>query len=154
VVGEVLMRARGNAAVVLVAIVVAGCAGAQESLPPADGASNAYVKLPAVADGLTISTTDVSTDGRFAKVRGRVTNPHSQAVEGIRYRVRIEARGERPRMLDRVHFDSSQRLEPGETAAMRLDVESMYLGTAHQLSIIALPTTLDGQPVPVPDGWQ
>ena len=138
----------------LVLLTLAGCAGMQEASPAADEGTKTYVKLPAVAAGLAISTTDLTTDGRFAKVRGRVTNPHAEPVDGIRYLVRIETRGDQPRTLDRFEFDTSEQLQTGASAAMRLDIESMYLSTANQISIIALPKKLGEQPVPVPNDWK
>lgn len=134
------------------ALVLASCAGMQPAEAPPD--SNTTVKLPAVADGLSISTTDLTSDGRFAKVRGRVTNPHAEAVEGIRYLVRVETRGENPRTLDRFQFDTSERLPPGKETMMRVDVESMYFGTSSQMSIIALPKKLGDRPVALPDDWK
>lgn len=74
---------------------LASCAGMQPAEAPPD--SNTSVKLPTIADGLSISTTDLTNDGRFAKVRGRVTNPHAEEVDGIRYFVRVNAqRGDHP----------------------------------------------------------
>jgi hypothetical protein len=139
---------------VLVLLGLAGCAGTQTAGAPVEESTNAYVKLPAVSAGLAISTTDLTTDGRFAKVRGRVTNPHAQTVDGIRYLVRIETRGDQPRTLDRFQYDTTERVEAGQAVAMRLDIESMYLSTANQLAIIALPKKLGEQPVPVPLDWQ
>lgn len=136
----------------LVLGVLAGCAGMQVPEPPPD--ANAVVKLPSVAEGLAISTTDLTTDGRFAKVRGRVTNTRSEEVDGIRYLVRVETRGAEPRTLDRFEFDRTDRLAPGGETMMRIDVESMYFGASSQLSIIALPKKLGGRPVAVPEDWQ
>ena len=138
----------------LMLLTLAGCAGVQTASPPAAPASNSFVKLPTVAGGLPISTTDLTTDGRFAKVRGRVTNSHAEAVDGIRYLVRIETRSDEPRTLDRFQFDTGEQLQTGQSAAMRLDIESMYLSTANQISIIALPKKLGEQPVPVPNDWK
>jgi hypothetical protein len=100
------------------------------------------------------STPDLTSDGRFAKVRGRVTNARSEEVDGIRYIVRVETRGDDPRTLDQFQFETGDRLAPGGDTMMRLDVESMYFGTANQLSIIALPKKLGGRPVTVPEDWQ
>ena len=118
-------------------VVLASCAGLQPPVAPPD--SNTAVKLPSTTDGLAISTTDLTTDGRFAKIRGRVTNAHPQAVDGIRYLVRIQTRDAVPRTLDKFQFDTTDRLAPGESAMMRLDVESMYFSTANEISIVAIP---------------
>lgn len=137
---------------VLVLCVLAGCAGMQTAEPPKD--ANVIVKLPSVADGLAISTTDLTTGGRFAKLRGKVKNTRSDEVDGIRYIVRLETRGADPRTLDRFEYDTTDRLAPGEETMLRLDVESMYFSTSNQMSIIALPKKLGGRPVVVPEDWQ
>lgn len=137
---------------VLACCVLAGCAGMQSAEPPKD--SNVVVKLPSVADGLTISTTDLTTGGRFAKLRGKVTNTRREEVDGIRYIVRLETRGDDPRTLDRFEYDTTDRLAPGDETMMRLDVESMYFSTSNQMSIIALPRKLGGRAVVVPEDWR
>lgn len=143
---------RSRLAAALVFLCLASCAG----MPPAEAPKQqqALVKLPMVEGSLTISTTDLTSDGRFAKVRGRVANPHSAAVDGIRYLVRVESRGDEARVLDRFQFETNDRLAPGDNAAMRLDIESMYFSTANQMSIIAVPKNLGGQPVPLPADWK
>jgi hypothetical protein len=132
---------------------LAACAGvAPPDAPTAP--DTASVKLPRLDEGLTISTTDLTSDGRFAKIRGRVTNPFKEEVDGIRYVVRIETRGDQPRPLDRFEYETSDRLAPGDGAMMRLDVESMYFGSASQLAIIALPKKLGGRVIPLPAEWK
>jgi hypothetical protein len=130
---------------------LASCAGLEPPVAPPD--SNTAVKLPATNGGLTISTPDLTNDGRFAKIRGRVTNSHTEGVDGIRYLVRIQTRDTVPRTLDQFKFETTDRLAPGESAMMRLDVESMYLSTASEIEIVAVPKKLGEQAVPLPAGW-
>jgi hypothetical protein len=112
------------------------------------------VKLPATTGGLAVSSPDVQTDGRLAKIRGRITNQNAEPIEGIRYLVRLETREEVPRTLDSFHLDSNDKLAPGESTMMRLDVESMYFSTASEVSIEAVPKKLGGKAVPLPTGWK
>lgn len=157
-VGEVLssrrwaVRGRQSWVLVSAMLALASCAGLEPPIAPPD--SNTAVKLPAATDGLTISAPDLTTDGRFAKIRGRVTNAHAQPIDGIRYLVRIQTRDAVPRTLDRFTFDTTDRLAPGESAMMRLDVESMYLSTASEIAIIALPKKRGEQAVPLPADWK
>jgi hypothetical protein len=132
--------------------VLVSCAGMQPPPPTPD--SNTLVKLPASSGGLLVSSPDVQTDGRLAKIRGRVTNQNTEPVEGIRYLVRLQTRDEVPRTLDSFQFDTNEKLPAGESAMMRLDVESMYFSTASEVSIEAVPKKLGGQTVPLPTGWK
>lgn len=104
---------------------------------------------------LSVTTTDVVTDGRLAKVRGKVRSRFKETVDGIRYVVTIYENGATPKVLDRWQRQVSTRIEPGGTVIMRLDVESMYFGRAGstRFGIEAFPVALGDQPMPPPAGW-
>jgi hypothetical protein len=107
--------------------------------------------------GLVVRATDVVTDGRFAKIRGRVTNKYKEPVEGVRYVVVIVAeRGGEMRPLDSFQYEVDTRIEPGQERMMRIDLESMYLGTigGARLLVAASPVNVGGREVPPPEGWK
>ena len=108
------------------------------------------------AGRLQISTTDLTTDGRIARIRGSVENKFDRQVEGIRYLVTIYENGPAAKVLDRWRREVDTTIEPGERTAMRLDVESVYFATAGhtRFNIQAVPVKLAGQPYPPPDGWR
>ncbi len=103
---------------------------------------------------LQVTTTGVQTDGRFAKIRGRVTNPYDETVEGVRYLVSIGSQtgGGDARELDRVKVESDVTIEPYGGTPMRLDVSSMYLGLPGNapIVIVAFAKKVGGRDVPVP----
>lgn len=112
--------------------------------------------LKAGGGGLRVTTNDLTTDGRVAKVRGRVENRYAEPVHGIRYVVSIYEYGETLRVVDRWQREVDTTLEPGEGALMRLDVESMYFGRggASPFTIEAQPVKLGDTEMPSPEGWR
>jgi hypothetical protein len=146
------------AALAVVSALLFSCA-AQED--PRTEAARSYVREVTGADlpkptGLQISTTDVTTDGRIAKVRGMVKNNFSETVHGVRYVVTIYQQGSPPRVLDRWQQQVDTAIEPGQRVAMRLDVDSMYFGSRGPVpfNIDAQPVAVGDQAVPPPEGWQ
>jgi len=132
-------------AALLLAALLSGCTAQKDA------------KLEAAHVGrLQISTTDLTTDGRIAKIRGSVENKFDRQVEGIRYLVTIYENGPAAKVLDRWQREVDTTIEPGERTAMRLDVESVYFATAGhtRFNIQAVPVKLAGQPYPPPDGWR
>jgi hypothetical protein len=104
---------------------------------------------------LVISTTDISTDGRHAKIRGQVENPFSERVDGLRYVVVLVAGDDANlRELESIRRESDITLEPGQRRMMRLDVESMYFAGGGRVLIGAFPKKLGGRDVPPPEGWR
>jgi hypothetical protein len=144
------------AALAAVSALLFSCA-AQED--PRTEAARSYVREVTGADlpkptGLQISTTDVTTDGRIAKVRGMVKNNFSETVHGVRYLVTIYQQGSPPRVVDRWQQQVDTTIEPGQRVAMRLDVDSMYLSaTMVPASIEAEPVILGDKQMPPPEGW-
>src|SRR5262245_16522259 len=136
------MQRRRNTAVVAVCLLVGACHSVPQPATPHSLSTTGEITGSPVEDGLSISTTDVSSDGRIAKIRGRVTNPYKADVDGIRYMIRIFTTGDQPRLLDTFQRESSDNIPPGESTMMRFDVESMYLGSVGQLEIVAVPKKL------------
>jgi hypothetical protein len=144
-----------------VAAVGALLTGCMEQRDPSVDAARSYIRevtgenLPRPGR-LQISTTDVTTDGRFAKIRGLVENKFEQPVHGVRYLVTIYQQGSPPRVLDRWQQEVDTTLEPGQRVAMRLDVDSMYFGSLglRPINIEAQPVTVGDKPMPPPEGWR
>jgi hypothetical protein len=144
-------------AILVVAVIVVSCASEPD---PRIEAASTYVKevtgdgLQHGGGGLQIATTDVTSDGRYARFRGTVTNRFDQRVEGIRYVVTIVGDDGKP--LDTLQYEFETDIEPGRSRALKLDVESMYLGRTGRVPIMinAAPVRLGGEDVPPPQGWK
>jgi hypothetical protein len=125
-------------------------------------AARAYIRetqgeeMAASAGGLRVTTNDLTTDGRVAKVRGRVENRFEEPVYGIRYVVTIYEYGEPLRVVDRWQHEVDTTLQPGQRSMMRLDVESMYFGRrgSSPFTIEAQPVKLGDKEMPLPEGWR
>ena len=143
-------------ALAVVALLPASCTVQED---PRTAAARSYVREVTGDDlkgagRLQISTNDVTTDGRFAKIRGTVENKFSEPVDGVRYVVTIYAAGTPPKVLARWKREVDTVIEPGERAAMRLDVESMYFGGAgRSFNIEAQPVKVGTKSMPLPEGW-
>ena len=73
-------------------------------------------------------------------------------AEGIRFEVILfPADGSRP--LATFHYQHETDIEPGEDAPLRLDVESMYLGSDTRVLIRALPVKVGSRELSPPPGW-
>jgi hypothetical protein len=145
-------------AVVVVAALLAGWGCAAQKDPRTE-AIRAYIREvnhdAKPAGHLQVSTTDVASDGRIAKVRGQVQNKFDQPVAGVRYVVTIYSDGAPPKVLDRWQREVDTTIGPGERKGMSLDVESMYFGRSGstRFRIDAQPVKLGDQDVPPPEGW-
>ena len=107
---------------------------------------------------LQVVMTDQTTTGRVMKVRGKLVNPHAQAVDGARLQLVFLAptggEGTSPRVLEIQQKEVNSNIPPGGSAAFRWDVESVYLGSGSgQFMIVAYPMKLGGQEMPPPDHW-
>ena len=103
---------------------------------------------------LRISTNDVTTDGRIAKIRGKIENDFSETVHGVRYVVTIYEHGSPPRVLDRWQDQKDTTIAPGERVTFWLEVDSMYLSaTGVPMNIEAEPVVLGDKQMPPPEGW-
>jgi hypothetical protein len=141
------------------AALVCGCAQQKD---PSIEAVRAYVRevthddVAASAGGLRVTANDVTTDGRIAKVRGRVENRYTETVHGIRYVVTLYEYGTALRVVDRWQHEVDTTLEPGQRCALSLDVESMYFGRSGRSPFIidAQPVKLGSRDMPPPEGWR
>lgn len=108
------------------------------------------------AEGLEVTTGDFASAGQVLKIRGKVRNLYSEEVRGVRYRVRfLERAAAEARVLDSVEVvRKDTRLAPQEEKLVSIDVESMYVAMgAAGVQIDAIPITLDGRVLPLPEGW-
>ena len=109
---------------------------------------------PTATNALVVYTSSVMTDGRHLKIRGRVENPHNEAVRGIRYRVSLLNR-ESNRVLDTFFEERDDTEIPAEGgAALRLDIASMYAATGGIFAVEAIPMRIGDRDVPGPPEWR
>ena len=149
------MTACRMVAVATVAALLWSCA-AQKDTSVAAARSHVGGKDAKHAGRLQVSTSDFSSDGHIAKIRGAVANTFDQQVEGIRYVVTIFGKEPSEKLLDRWQSETDTTVEPGERVPMRLDVDSKYFGAElkARFTVQATPVKLAGQAVPPPDGWR
>ena len=134
---------------------LAACGGATAPVKPHSVDINVGPTGAPVENALPVSTTDITSDGRVAKIRGRVSNPYSEPVDGVRYIVTLRTdSGPGARTLDSFQEETSVQIAPGSSAMMRLDLQSMYFASASGFSIIAVPRRLGGRDIPPPAGWK
>jgi hypothetical protein len=127
-----------------------------EEKPIATPAFLGEVQREENASVLRVTTTDVATDGRYARFRGKVENTGTERVEGIRYMVLFLSDGTPPRILDIYKREVDTTLDPGERKLMALDAESSYNGRLgfNPAAIVATPVKLGGKDVPPPAEWK
>jgi ankyrin repeat protein len=92
--------------------------------------ASARRNMPAPAQtGLLVEVRSVTTDGRNAKISGRVTNALREPVHGIRYRVALMG-PDGQRVLDEFEREIRTTVEPGAHSRITLDLQSMYFGAS------------------------
>jgi ankyrin repeat protein len=126
-------------------------AGAEAALD----VEEARTKLRAASgsDALRVFTTDLTTDGRYIKIRGRIENPFSETVHGVRYRVSLYL-PDSTRQLDAfIEERNDTEIAPGDSAALRMDVASMYAGGRFTFYVEAVPMRLGEREIPEPPQW-
>ena len=97
----------------------------------------------------------ITTDGRYAKIRGTVQNKYDETVYGVRYMVVLYEGGTPPRVLDTWQREVDTTIEPGQRHALSLDAESMYFGrSAGTFGVIAVPVRVGDKEMPPPEGWR
>ncbi|MEO8603012.1 MAG: hypothetical protein ABI629_10590 [bacterium] len=139
--------------------VLSACAPAAPNAQDAqDAAIRDYVKEVTGDDlkigQLRVTVGDVTTDGRYAHMRGTVENRYDQPVDGIRYLIEIFTAGESTKVLDSWQREVTTSLGPGERKRVSLDVTSMYFGSSGAFDVIATPVKLGGKDMPPPPGWK
>lgn len=152
------MQARRNLLIGSVAALLASCSYEQDAK---DERIRSYIREVTGDDlkgpgHLQVSTNDVTSDGRVAKVRGTVENKFDQTVYGVRYVVTIYEYGSPPRVVDRWQREVDTTIEPGRRVMMRMDVEGMYFGRqgASPFNIDAQPVKVGDKEMPPPEGWR
>jgi len=129
----------------------AAAAPAAAAPAPPPGSSNPVEAVP-----LEVVVNDQTTTGRVMKLRGKIVNPHAEAVDGIRMQlVFVGTGGEEGggRVLEIQQKELNSNLKPGGSGAFRWDVESIYLGGGGSFMVVAYPAKLGGKDMPPPDHW-
>lgn len=104
---------------------------------------------------LEVSTGSLLTDGRNLRVRGTLRNPFPQPVEGVRVVFEIYAGGPAAsaRPLDTVQEEKAIRIAPGDTAPLRLDVQTMYAAD-NRFLVAAFAKRVGDREIAPPPGWR
>jgi hypothetical protein len=150
-------RTRAGWSLLAVALLLtAGCASRRADEPIATPAFIGQLQQEETASVLRVVTNDVSTDGRYARLRGSVENTGSERVDGIRYMVFFLSDSEPPRVLDIYQREVDTVVEPGARMGMAIDAESSYNGRTgfNPAAILATPVRLGGKDVPPPKQWK
>lgn len=120
------------------------------SPPPEAISSN-----PVEALGLKVVMNDQTTSGRVMKMRGKIVNPHSEEVTGVRIQlVFLAPTGNGMKILEIQQKEMGSTIPPGGAIMLSWDVESMYLGSQGRFLVAAYPTRLGTKDMPPPDHWQ
>lgn len=156
------MIARVTALVVL--LTLAGCAGkrAREDLAPPPpphgvaGTGHAEGVNPTEEMPLEVALTDQVTTGRHMKLRGRIINPYTEEVVGVRVQLAFVVPDEEGggKVLELQQKELGSTLVPGGATMLRWDVESLYLGTEVRFIVVAYPKRIGGREMPPPDHWR
>lgn len=144
-------------------LVFAGCA-AKAPLPPAsepepaaqEPALDSLTDNPTEGVPLEVVMTGQVTTGRHMKLRGRIVNPHTQVVGGVRIQLAFLAPDDEggAKVLELQQKEIGTTIEPGESTMLRWDVESIYLGGGAQFAVVAYPKRLGDRDMPPPDHWR
>ena len=107
---------------------------------------------------LEVFTTGVMTDGRNIGIRGKLRNPMSEPVDGVRLIFKIYSGGvgtaDKPR--DTFQQEKTIQLKSGETAALRMNIETMYAGSegGGSFKLEAYAKRVGDHDIPPPPGWK
>lgn len=83
-------------------------------------------------------------------IRADVTNPYEEETEGIRMVVRILARGEERRELDRRIVEFGMRLDPGQKKSFTKEIPTGYAKKLGNLQVVGFAMTRAGKEIPEP----
>jgi len=107
---------------------------------------------------LEVMTTSLLTDGRFLKIRGKLRNPMSEPVDGVRvlFRIYNMGLGSDAAPIETIQKEKEIHLDSGGTTALRLDIETMYAGGAGGSSfrLEAYAARVGDRDIPPPPGWR
>jgi len=126
-------------------------AAAETSAPPAVESTNPTESVP-----LRVVMTDQTTDGHVMLMRGRIINPHTVPVTGVRLQiVFIIPDGEGGGKVQEIQQkEVGSTIPPGGSTPLRWDVDSMYASGAGQFIVAAYPKRLGDKDMPPPDNWK
>lgn len=145
----------------VLAVLLCGCAagggGTAEEPARQEGAAETTGPVTA-ADGtplLRIHVTDQTTDGRVMLMRGKLSNPHPEPVQGVRLiLVMVTPRGDdKYRITDVQRKELGSTIPPGKSVMFRWDVESQSNAGPGRFSLLAVPVRLGDRDIPPPAEW-
>ena len=126
-----------------------------EARPPEPRPAVAATDAAQTPARLAVTVGTQATDGRIMRLRGTVRNQLDTTVEGLRLAMYVLSHaGTDAQVLERFQREMSVTLAPGESTALRWDVESLYFGSSGGFVVAAYPKRLGGSDVPFPSDWQ
>lgn len=145
-----------------VALIVSGCAANRNATPDApvaeEGEETTHGDHATTDDGtplLQVKVTDQTSDGRVMLMRGKLTNPTAETVEGVRMILLMgNTRGDGTyRITDVQRKELGSTIAPGKSTMFRWDVESQSNAGPGRFAVIAVPKRLGGRDIPPPKEW-
>jgi len=108
------------------------------------------------AQMLKVITTDQTTDGRVMKLRGKLYNPLPETVTGAWLIVRLMSHtGSNATERETAQKEISATIPPGETTALRWDIQSSYLGSSPGGFLVeAYPKRIGDREMDPPPDWK
>ena len=105
---------------------------------------------------IEVLTTGIMTDGRNLMVRGKLRNPMPETVDGVRllfkiYQAGVGSSGE---PLETIQQEKDIAIDGGDTAALRMDVQTMYAGGASSYRVEAYAIKVGDHEIPPPPDWR
>ncbi len=101
---------------------------------------------------LAVEIRDINIVGRTVRLRGRITSPYDQDVDGVIYRLRL-ASTDGERILRTEYEEIDTIVEPGKVEPFQLELQSMYFATVPRFIVDAIPVRLGGAAFPLPGDW-
>ena len=144
----------------VVTVLAAIAAGELACGPPPAGTAGGYrpVEISAQARDagvLPVFITDQMTDGRNVKLRGKIRNPYSESILGVRLIYLDLAPGVPERVLGHALRIIDLELGAGRDAPLRWDIQTMYAGSpGARFSLMAFAIRRGGKELPLPPGWE
>ena len=144
----------------MASVAAIAAAGALSCGTPPAGTAGSYRPGEISAQGrelgvLPVFITDQMTDGRNVKLHGKIRNPYSESILGVRLVYLDLAPGTPGRVLGHVLRIIDLEMGAGQDTPLRWDIQTMYAGSpGARFSLMAFAIRRGGKDLPLPPGWE